>query len=175
MSSSSHSYYTSIWVKQLTKVFGDRVLLLSVDYRLAEEGCYPKSLDDCWQVYLWLINVGSYYLGIQNKMKIIVTGDSAGGNLALSLCNLAIKECVRQPDALLLNYAPLNLDPECFTSSLFFSFTDAMLPWSLMELCLKSYAGDKRINVKIDPLISPGLCSQEFLQKYPEIILTCGE
>jgi len=28
-------------------------------------------------------------------MKIIVTGDSAGGNLALSLCNLAIKECVR--------------------------------------------------------------------------------
>jgi acetyl esterase/lipase len=127
-------------VRELTKVFGENVLLFSVDYRLAEAGSYPKSLSDCWEAYLWLINVGSYYLGINNKMKIIVSGDSAGGNLSLSLCNLAIKECVRKPDGLFLNYPPLNLDRECFTSSMFFSFSDVMLPFTIIEQCRKSYA-----------------------------------
>lgn len=175
MSSHSHAYYTSIWVKELTKIFGDKIVLFSVDYRLAEEGCYPKSLSDCWQAYLWLINIGTYYLGINSKIKIIVTGDSAGGNLALALCNLTIKECVRKPDSVFLNYSPLNLDRESFTSSLFFSFTDAMLPFSFIELCLKNYISEKGVNVKIDPFISPGIASVEFLKRYPPITMTCGE
>jgi hormone-sensitive lipase len=91
-------------------------------------------------------------------MKIVVTGDSAGGNLALAICNLAIKERVRKPDGLLLNYPALNLNRESFLGSYFFSFTDVMLPFPLLELCLKSYTSEKGVNPKIDPFLSPGIC-----------------
>lgn len=42
--------------------------------------------------------------------KIILTGDSAGGNLALALTLLCIKNKVRLPDGLLLGYTPFFLN-----------------------------------------------------------------
>ncbi len=41
--------------------------------------------------------------------KLILVGDSAGGNLALSLCYLAIENNVRIPDGICLIYPALNL------------------------------------------------------------------
>jgi acetyl esterase/lipase len=61
----------------LAKVSGVRVL--SINYRLAPEHPFPAALEDCQAAYEWLLAQGIA------PGKIIVAGDSAGGNLALAL------------------------------------------------------------------------------------------
>jgi len=62
---------------------------LSIDYRLAPENPYPAALDDCWQAYNWVINYAEEVLGIK-PTKIILTGDSAGANLAIGISSISI-------------------------------------------------------------------------------------
>lgn len=52
---------------------------LVIDYRLAPEHPFPAGLDDCLAAYDYLLEQG-----IQ-PWKIVVAGDSAGGNLTLAL------------------------------------------------------------------------------------------
>lgn len=52
---------------------------LMVSYRLAPEHPYPAALDDCVEAYRWLLAQGL------DATRIIVAGDSAGGNLTLAL------------------------------------------------------------------------------------------
>jgi len=42
-----------------------------------------------WQAYFWLVLNCKDYFGFEPK-KIIIIGDSAGGNLALSITTMAI-------------------------------------------------------------------------------------
>lgn len=57
MSSSSHQTYTRRWANLVKKP------LFSLDYRLAPKYPYPAALDDCWQVYNWLIDHSEEILG----------------------------------------------------------------------------------------------------------------
>ena len=52
---------------------------LIIDYRLAPEHPFPAGLDDCLAAYEWLLHSGIA------PEKLIVAGDSAGGNLTLAL------------------------------------------------------------------------------------------
>jgi monoterpene epsilon-lactone hydrolase len=52
---------------------------LSINYQLAPENPFPAGLDDCITAYEWLLQGGI------SAQKIIVAGDSAGGNLTLAL------------------------------------------------------------------------------------------
>jgi monoterpene epsilon-lactone hydrolase len=54
------------------------VRALMVDYRLAPEYPYPAALEDCLAAYRWLLKQG---IPAQN---IMLAGDSAGGNLAIT-------------------------------------------------------------------------------------------
>jgi acetyl esterase/lipase len=54
--------------------------VFSVDYRLSPEYPHPIPLSDCWMVYLWLQYYSAEYLQLTFD-KIILVGDSAGGNL----------------------------------------------------------------------------------------------
>jgi monoterpene epsilon-lactone hydrolase len=53
--------------------------VLLPDYRLAPEHPFPAGLDDCGRVYRWLIERGV------PPQRVVVAGDSAGGNLTLAL------------------------------------------------------------------------------------------
>lgn len=77
--------------------------VFSIDYRLAPTHPYPHGVDDVWQSYNWLIDHCYEYFGIDPK-HVIVTGDSAGGNLAISIAINAIKKNKRKPDGLFLFY-----------------------------------------------------------------------
>ena len=65
------------------------VPIFSIDYRLAPKSKFPDALNDCWQVYHYLVENAEKELGIIPN-KIVLVGDSAGGNLAAALTILAI-------------------------------------------------------------------------------------
>jgi acetyl esterase/lipase len=59
--------------------YTSRTRALTIDYRLAPENPFPAGLDDCVSAYEWLLQSGI------SADKIVVAGDSAGGNLTLAL------------------------------------------------------------------------------------------
>jgi acetyl esterase len=62
-------------------------VVLAVDYRLAPEHKFPAAADDAYTVTSWTAEQ-TQQLGIDQR-KLIVAGDSAGGNLAAVTCLLA--------------------------------------------------------------------------------------
>jgi len=167
MSSGSHQSYTRQWSKKLKKP------VFSVDYRLAPENPYPAALDDCWQAYNWIINYSQDILGVKPN-KIILAGDSAGGNLALGVAVLAIKCGVRVPDGLFLAYPALRLEPKAYSPSLMLALEDQLVPYSLLRLCLQAYVPNGADPAK-DPLLSPVLLSNDLLEKLPPIRMMVGD
>lgn len=84
MSSASHQNYSRVWANDL-----EGIPIISIDYRLSPEYSFPSALNDCWQVYYWLVLNSESYLGIKPN-RIVLVGDSAGGNLVAALTIMAI-------------------------------------------------------------------------------------
>ncbi|MDP9652972.1 UNVERIFIED_ORG: acetyl esterase [Pseudomonas putida] len=63
------------------------VLVIAVDYRRAPEHPFPAAFDDCLKVWRAL-RTGPFQL---DPERMLVVGDSAGGNLAAALC-LALRD-----------------------------------------------------------------------------------
>ena len=80
-------------------------------------------------------------MGIKPK-KIILVGDSAGGNLVLSTAIMAVERNFRVPDGLILCYPALALSKFKFSPSLLLAIDDPMLPYPFLKMCLDSYVGD---------------------------------
>jgi acetyl esterase/lipase len=98
--------------------------ILSLDYKKAPEYPYPYALNECYDAYTTLINTKGRCVGMSGKEppKIIVTGDSAGGNLATSMTLMIIESGsgparrfqgqsdLPLPDALVLFYPALDMN-----------------------------------------------------------------
>lgn len=84
----------SALVGQLCSQAGFRGLM--VDYRLAPESPFPAAVEDCFSVYRFLIESNV------DPQSIVIGGDSAGGNLALSTLLLAREHRLPQPAAAVL-------------------------------------------------------------------------
>ncbi|KRX06447.1 hypothetical protein PPERSA_05060 [Pseudocohnilembus persalinus] len=170
MSSRSHQPYTRIWANKL------QVPVFSIDYGLAPKNPYPSGLNDVWQAYNWIINNIHKYFYIQPK-KIILAGDSAGGNLAVALMSLIIKYKVQKPIGIIPIYPVLNLDLNRFTPSHLISLDDIVLSHWILKLCQKAYLkedGEFRVPPDQDPQISPNLLSQEILKEFPPTRMMVG-
>jgi acetyl esterase len=77
-----------------------KMVVVSVNYRLAPEWPFPAGLEDCCAVLGWMRAHGQEIRG--NASWIAVGGDSAGGNLAAALPLKARDENITPPDAAVL-------------------------------------------------------------------------
>lgn len=63
------------------------IIVVSVDYRISPEYKYPTPLNDCYEAVKWCSENASKING--DASKIIVGGDSAGGNMATAAALMA--------------------------------------------------------------------------------------
>lgn len=71
--------------------------VLSIDYRMMPEHHFKDAIEDCRTAYQWLLGNGPD--GPSPAGQIFVAGDSAGGNLTLSLIAWIRDQNIRPPDA----------------------------------------------------------------------------
>ncbi|OJD21858.1 hypothetical protein ACJ73_06800, partial [Blastomyces percursus] len=69
------------------------VPVLSLDYKKAPEYPYPYALNECYDVYHTLVTSRGRCIGLSGKVSpsIVITGDSAGGNLAAGVTLMVLQ------------------------------------------------------------------------------------
>jgi acetyl esterase len=94
---------------------GADVAVLMVDYRLAPEHRFPAALDDCAAALAWLVAEGGAH-GL-DASRVVVAGDSAGGNLAAVLARRARDAGIKALAGQYLIYPVTDLpDPQRYRS-----------------------------------------------------------
>lgn len=85
--------------RRLTAKFSEMTggAVLAIDYRLMPEHRRMAGIEDCRTAYRWLLENGPH--GRAPAAKVWVAGDSAGGNLTLSLIAWVRDSGLRLPDA----------------------------------------------------------------------------
>ncbi len=89
---------------KIAKMYAEKLLckVVFTDYRLAPKFQFPVPVEDCYQTYAWVLD-NTAMLNIAPD-KIVIAGDSAGGNLALAVTLMARDRGIHIPDAELLIY-----------------------------------------------------------------------
>ena len=142
-----YSTGSSLYARTLTSKLAASTSMdvLCFDYRLAPEHPYPAATEDAMKVWNYLMLLG------YGARDIILTGDSAGGNLALAL-TLKLKEEGRLlPRGLVLMspWTDLTSSGESFTAK---AEVDPVLNSEYINRMIEAYAGGRELK---NPLISP--------------------
>lgn len=142
-----YSTGSSLYARTLTSKLAESTSMdvLCFDYRLAPENPYPAATEDAMKVWNYLMLLG------YGARDVIVTGDSAGGNLALSLI-LKLKQEER-----LLPRGIVLMSPWTDLTSSGKSFqmkadVDPVLDSAYIQRMIEAYAGG--LDLK-NPFISP--------------------
>ncbi|KAI2697637.1 hypothetical protein CBS147317_4327 [Penicillium roqueforti] len=105
-----------------------KVPVLSIDYKKAPEFAYPYALHECYDVYHSIIATNGRCVGLSGRARprILVTGESAGGNLAVGMTLMVLQSAMAQgwrgddvlpaPDGVVLGYPALNMKVESWMS-----------------------------------------------------------
>ena len=93
---------------------------------MAPKNPYPDPINDCYQAYVWIVSHAQAQLGIKPE-HVILTGDSAGGHLSVSVAILAMLRGFRIPDAIVSSYPVYCINRERFFPSVLFSMDEEVL------------------------------------------------
>jgi len=83
-----------------------KVVVVSVDYRLAPEHPFPAANNDCFESWQWFL-ANAEKLGVDQN-RIAIGGQSAGGGLTAGLCQRILDHGGTQPCAQYLIYPMLD-------------------------------------------------------------------
>ncbi|XP_060760865.1 lipase, hormone-sensitive a isoform X3 [Neoarius graeffei] len=138
--SKSHESYLKSWSKDLN------VPILSVDYSLAPEAPFPRALEECFFAYCWALK-NCHLLGSTAK-RVCLAGDSAGGNLCITVSMKAISHGVRIPDGIMAAY-PATLLTIDASPSRFLTLIDPVLPLNVLSKCIDAYTGVDSVSLQL--------------------------
>ena len=142
------------------------VQVLSVDYRLAPEHKAPAAVDDGYAAYLWALD---HAAGL-GATRIVVGGDSAGGNVAAMVAQRARDEDLPLPALQLLLYPVTDWSSPTRSRTLFadgYFLTRRDMDW---------FAGHYLDGAGVepdDPAISP-LLADDLSGLPPALVVTAG-
>jgi acetyl esterase len=146
-------------------------IVIGVDYRLAPEHPFPAAVDDAYAAVAWASEHARDLDG--DAAKMAVTGDSAGGNLAAVVCQLAK---ARQGPAIAfqaLLYPTLNMDPSSeYGSRVEFGGGEFFLSNHEIEWFRSLYLAGVPALAR-DPRVSP-LLAEDLAGLPPAVVVTAG-
>ncbi len=142
----------------LARNLGIRILM--VDYRLAPDSPFPAALDDCITVYRWLLKQDIL------AQNIVVAGDSAGGNLTLTML-MKLRDSGNSLPAAAACLSPVT--DLTSKDSQRKGFKDPLLPPKAVKFYTQSYVGNNDVQ---NPLISPVFGN---LRGLPPLLVHAGE
>lgn len=151
-SPNSHRTITSRYAEQIGAA------VLAIDYRLMPENRRLHGIEDCRAAYRWILENGPE--GPAAPSYLYVSGDSAGGNLSLSLSNWVRDQGLRTPDAVIA-LSPLTDSSYASPSLRSNLMTDTMLGplfGSLMKIPRPLLAWLYLLETRfrpVDPTVSP--------------------
>lgn len=125
--------------------------VLAVAYRLAPESPFPAGLNDCTAAYRWLEANGPE--GEAKATALFVAGDSAGGNLSLSLLQVLKQLGLAQPNAVAALSPATNLH-QPYPSVQANKDIDPIINADLLPLVIANYLQGADAS---NPLVSPVL------------------
>lgn len=134
---------------------------VSIDYRLAPEAPYPAALHDVAAAYRALLEE------VENSRSVIVSGESAGGNLAVEFLLVGMHDALPMPAAVVL-FSPmtdLTVSGDSFT-------TKADVDPSVSAEAIRTRVGDYLSDTATtDPLVSPIFAD---LSGLPPLLIQAG-
>ncbi len=142
-------------------------VVVSVGYRLAPEHRFPAQLDDAEEAWSWLLDHADG-LGV-DVTRLVVCGDSAGGQLATALCHRRRDEGGRQPAAQVLVYPVVDAtadDGSMVSCAETFPLTADTMEW-FFEQALPE--GFDRADPRLSPALAPNLAGLP-----PTVVVTAG-
>ncbi|KAI4817624.1 hypothetical protein KUCAC02_011007 [Chaenocephalus aceratus] len=99
---------------------------------------FPRALEECFYAYCWALN-NCHLLG-STAERVCLAGDSAGGNLCITVSMKAISCGIRVPDGIMAAYPATLLTTDASPSRLL-TLIDPLLPLGVLTKCINAYAG----------------------------------
>ena len=151
-----HERYLRKWLKEID------IPIFGINYSLAPEYRYPEGVNDVFQAYMWILNHAKEELNMDIK-HIILYGDSAGGNIILSLNILLIvlkeydknlRDKIVLPGLLLLSYPVTHVSVDNYSNSILLSLDSQMWNTNSLKYMCQQYLGNYPLQEK-DLFLNP--------------------
>jgi acetyl esterase len=141
-------------------------VVVAVDYRLAPEHRFPAAVEDCVAAYRWLRAEGRA-IGA-DPARVAVAGDSAGGNLAAVVSQMAAGAGIAAPACQVLIYPALDFALDTASHR---ELEDAhIIPRDRVVWYMQQYLADTdRADLRASPLRARDLAGQP-----PALVVTAG-
>ena len=146
-------------------------MVLSVDYRLAPEAIFPAAVDDSFAAVSWAVEHAAELNG--DPRRVLVGGDSSGGNLSAAVAQLAVQKGAPKIAGQVLLYASLNLASLDTPSYKAFGNGDYYLPKRNVEWYVRQYIPNPQ--ERLDPRASHLLAQDQDLRGLAPALVVTGE
>jgi acetyl esterase/lipase len=179
---SNNAFMMEKYLRQWSIDMGVAVMIIKKPEK--DEDVYPETLNYFYQVYMWLMDHAKDELNMDIK-KIIFSGDSSGGNLALSFLYLIIgiklfeKKDIKIPDLILLEYPNLVLEVtkviKIANSYNNYNSTNLQVSFGqdFLNDLIKHYLGE--FNDYKNMFVSPLYASNKMIENFPRVRFFIGD